>query len=131
MADIFPCDDRFLVKPAQNGMYAQWGNTSDENPSGAWMLYFRPSLDFAGEFIVSGRPPRIQTSDTSVPFLPIPYRRVTLNNVASDYAMVDDAVSGASIVHIPANGISVALLINCTAGSCMVYAQKMEGATTP
>ena len=133
MADVFPMDREFRVLPAQNGQIAAYGPTSDENPNGAWFFSFVPSLDFDGQFAVMSRSPRVQPSDTSVPWVPVPYRRVTVNNAASDYAIVPDVIAPAAPyqVLVPAIGMAIGLLIECNAGSCFVYAQKMTGSTIP
>lgn len=135
MADIFPATSPFRVLPPQNGQILSFGSTSDENPSGAWAFTFIPSIDWDGGFVVLGRPPRISTADLTVPWLPVPYRRVTVNNVCSDYAMVSDglalAVSGPYQILVPACGISIGLLVACNAGVCMIYGQKVTGSTIP
>lgn len=144
MADVFPMDREFRVLPAQNGLIASYGSTSDENPSGGWYFSFVPAVDFDGQFAVMGRVPRVQPSDLTVPWVPIPYRRITLNNVASDWAIVSGlnadgstntnwviAPSGPCQVWVPTLGMQAGLLIECAAGSCMVYAQKVTGSTIP
>ncbi len=132
MAQIFPVGPKFRVMPAQDGMILAYGNTSDENPSGAFSMQFCPSEDFVGEFAVLGRVPGISTSDTSVPWMAFPYRLFSLNNVAQDFTTARTAViSGTTAIHIPANGWAVGLLVNCTAGSCMIYSAHMEGAAAP
>lgn len=133
MADIFPVGSPFRVLPAQNGQVASFGSTSDENPSGAWHLMFVPSIDFDGAFVVQGRTPRISTADLTVPWLPIPYRRITVNNVASDWSIVTDtlAISGPYQILVPASGMAISALIACNTGQCMIYSQKMTGSTIP
>lgn len=132
MADIFPVDNpKFRVLPAQDGMVAAFGNTSDENPSGAYTFQFVPDATFTGGFAVVGRTPGISTSDTSVPWAAIPYRRISLADVASDYAFVGDQITGPALIQVPANGLAVGLLIACSAGFAMVYNKHMDGATAP
>lgn len=131
MAQIFPIGPKFRVMPAQNGMILAYQNTSDENPSGAFSVMTVPSEDFVGEFAVVGRVPGISTADTSVPWVAFPYRRVSINDVASDYTFATAVISGTTAIHIPANGWAVGLLVNCTAGSCMIYSKHMDGAATP
>lgn len=132
MADIYPAGPVFRVLPAQTGTVAAYVTTSDENPSGAFAFQLVPSIDFDGGFVVVGRTPRISTADTTVPWQPIPYRRVTLDNVASDYAIVSAVIgmAGPSQILVPANGMSVGLLIACNAGQCMIYQQHMAGCVT-
>lgn len=121
----------FLVQPAQDGNIAVLGNTQDENPSGAISVSVYPSQDFAGSFAIVGRPPGISTSDTSVPWQAIPYRLVSLQDVASDYSFKSDTISQAAIIHVPANGLAVGILIACSAGTTQLWIKPMYGATAP
>ena len=132
MADIFPVTGpKFVVQVAQDGLVAVLGNTSDENPSGAISLSIYPSQDFTGSFAIVGRPPGISTSDTTVPWQAIPYRLVTLQDTASDYSFKSDTIAQAAIIHIPANGLAVGVLIACSAGTAQFYIKPMWGATAP
>ena len=133
MADIFPAGSPFRILPAQNGQTLSFGSTSDENPNGAWHLMFVPSVDYDGSIAVVGRTPRISTADLTVPWIPVPYRRITLNNVASDYAIVSTAITldGPYQILVPATGMAIGILVACNAGQCMVYSQKMTGSTIP
>jgi hypothetical protein len=121
----------FIVQPAQDGNIAVLGNTQDENPSGAISVSFYPSFDFTGSFAVVGRPPGISTSDTSVPWQAIPYRLVSLQDVASDYSFKSDTINTAAIIHVPANGLAVGLLVACSAGTTQLWIKPMYGATSP
>ena len=131
MADIFPMGPKLVMQPAQNGNILTAGNTSDENPNGAVRFWFVPDVGCDAVFTVMGRAPRISTADTSAPWVPIPYRRITLNNVASDYAIVSDNVSGASSILVPTVGGQVGLLVSVTTGNCTIYKVNVNGATTP
>lgn len=133
MASIFPADGRpFRVLPAQSGNILAYGNTSDVNPSGCWTFQFVANELSDAEFAVMGRSNRISTADTTVPWLPVPYRRVTINNVASDYALVSAVIApGATLIQVPANGMSIGLMPSITTGETLVLAQHAEGATAP
>ncbi len=132
MADIFPvAGPMFLVQPPQDGNILVVGNTQDENPSGAATLTFLPSQDFTGSFAIVGRPPGISTSNTSVPWQAIPYRLVSLQDVASDYSFKSDTISVAAIIQVPANGLAVGVLVACSAGTAQLWIKLMEGATSP
>lgn len=131
MATIFPISTPFRVLPAQSGNILAIGNTSDENPSGAVRIWFVPDVTSDATFTVVGRAPRISTADTTTPWIPIPYRRVTLNNLASDYAIVSAAVSGTSSILVPTTGGAVGLLVAMNAGECAIHSIPVEGSTTP
>src|SRR5690349_5204489 len=133
MAGAFPCSPPFTVNVACDGLIASLGNTSDENPSGAITAMFVPDSLWNGQAVVVGRAPKISTADVTVPWVPIPYRRITLNNVGQDYALVGDVLTltGPTLIQIPANGLMVGLLFAVTAGTCALRTAVMDGAVTP
>jgi len=131
MANIFPIGPVFRLFPEQNGDILVIGNTMDENPSGAVRLWFAPGIGADAVFTVMGRAPRISTADTTAPWIPIPYRRVTLDNVASDYAIVSASVSGTSSILVPSTGGAVGLLVAMNVGEVVIYSQLVTGSTTP
>lgn len=121
---IFPAPLEWNVTTANDGATAVYGNTSDQNPFGTWTFQFVPSLTFTGTFGVVGRGARIPTTDTTVPWMPVPYRRVTLANTAQDYAIVTAVLAGTNdIIDVPANGKAIGILISCQAGSCLIRAR--------
>lgn len=132
MAPVFPIGGpSFVLQPAQNGNILVAGNTSDENPNGAVRFWFIPDVGCDAVFTVMGRPPRLSTADGSVPWVPIPYRRITLNNAASDYAIVSDNVSGVSSILVPTVGGQVGLFVTVTTGNCTICKVNVNGATSP
>jgi uncharacterized membrane protein len=63
-------------------------------------------------------------------FVPIPYKRGSLNNVAQDWAIVagNAMIGDTALINVPANGMSIALLINCPLGqSFWVYSWPLNG----
>jgi hypothetical protein len=103
----------------------------NEVEGGAWAVHFVPDASFVGTLIVLGRA-RGRAADTDgVGFAPIPYRRISLNNVAQDYAIVQDTITNTAIIQIPSAGLSVAILVNCSAGFGFVYNHPIAGATAP
>ena len=132
MPDIFAGQHKFTVTPAVSGTPIGYGNTGDENQGGAWTFELAPDLSFDGSFVVVGRTTRVQSADSPlVPWMPIPYRRITLGNVASDYAMVSDQITNAmlpALIQVPSNGMQVGLDPVSTQGSCAVYGKLTVGA---
>lgn len=132
MADIYPIGPKFRLQAAQNGNILVMGNTSDEQPNGAVRVWFVPDNGCDAVFTVVGRVPRIQAADAALaPWIPVPYRRVTLSNVASDFAVVSDPVTGTSSILVPTVGGAVGLLVACTTGDCTIYTVQVEGASAP
>lgn len=133
MADIYPVSfyQPVRVLPAQNGNILVVGNTSDENPNGAIRIWLYAEGDCDVSLTVLGRSPRISTADYSAPWIPVPYRRVTIDNVASDYAMVSAVVRGTSSILVPTCGASVGLLVAITTGAATMRCVPVQGAATP
>lgn len=133
MANIFPVGRYFVAQPAQNGDFAILGNAADSRV-GTWVVGFVPSADFVGAFGIVGRvtiPPAENDLGDDTTYVSIPYRRVTLAGVASDYALVSAAVGGTrDIIQIPANGMDVGLLIAASAGTCAIISWPLNGPST-
>ncbi len=91
------------------------------------MVQFNPDNLFAGNFVVMGKMLGQAADTAGMPFLPIPYRRVSLNNVASDYAMVSDAIAGPALIEIPANGMSIVILDGLDAGTMDLAMWDLQG----
>lgn len=93
------------------------------------MIQFTPTVTFAGSFAVLGRTLGSAANEVDVPFVAIPYRRVSLADVASDYTMVSDVISTSALIQVPANGLSVALLSSITAGQMTITSWGLEGSS--
>lgn len=91
------------------------------------IVQFKPDENFAGDFVVMGRTLGTAADSADVPFVPIPYRVVSLNDVAQDYSMVSAPIAGSAMIQIPANGMSVALLDGLTAGSMQLTMWDLQG----
>lgn len=133
MADAFPISTPCTANVAYDGKVASLGNTSDTNLNGAISVMFVPDGQWVGQAVVVGRAQKISTADVTIPWVPVPYRRVTLNNISQDYAMVGDVLTltGPTLIHIPANGLMVGLLFAVAAGTCVLRAAVLNGAATP
>lgn len=116
-----------VVTQTNNGDIFEFGPGGGVSQVGAIVFQFAPSLDFAGTFLVIGK--MMGVAAETAPFLPISYRRVNINTLASDYAIVADAVVPSAIIQVPSNGLSIALLVSCTAGKCQVYSWDLQGSS--
>ncbi len=93
-------------------------------------VQFAPSVGFDGQFIVEGHLMGTPAGNVNAPFGPIPYRRVTLNNIAQLYELVTDAITTSALIQIPANGLTVALQMTTpTAGYCDVLVWDLQGSS--
>lgn len=132
MANRYPLDRDYLVLPANDdGNILVLGNSSGTDAVGGWLVHLVPDGSSDIEIAILGRITGKVPSDESVAFIPIPYRRINLAGVVSDYAMVTTGVtvSGNSIIQIPANGLSVGLLVSTKTGTAKLYSMPVVGST--
>lgn len=90
-------------------------------------LQFNPDLAWSGEVVVVGRSLGVAAQDAQAPFLPIPYRRVNVGGLASDYALVSDPITGTAMIQVPANGLTIGLLCAVGTGVMTVLAWDLQG----
>ncbi len=121
---------KWIITPADHGLILDFGAAATSQSTGTFVFQFNPDVDCDYSVVVMGRTWGAAAADADVPFMPIPYRRVTLNNVASDYAIVSDAVSGASMIQVPANW-AIGMLVACTTGKCSVVSWDLAGSSNP
>lgn len=127
---IVPASNRFnIVKPANNGDILEFGPGGSISQVGFLEFEFAPSPDFVGSFKVMGK--MMGVSGATAPFLPVSYRRVNINALASDYAIVADDVVPAAIIRVPASALSIGLLVTCTVGTCQIYSWDVQGSSAP
>lgn len=133
MATIFPVSatPTFTATPGVDGLIGVFGNTSDEDGKGAMQFTFSPDVDFNGSIVVVGRTAGISTASTDVAWMPIPYRKVTINNVASDYSFASAAITGPSSILVPASGMAVGLLFSVPMGTVVIGSKIVDGASAP
>lgn len=119
---------KFGFSPADHGDILEIGPGATSSAGAIVVVQFVPSNDFIGSATVMGKVFGPAAQDAQAALMPVPYRRVVVNNVASDYAIVVDAITGASLIQVPANGLSIALFVACTRGSCQVVSWDLQGA---
>ena len=125
----YPIDRDYRITATDNGNFLILGNSSGTDAVGGWHIQLNPDNASDVSIAVVARTMGKNPSDQSVPFEPIPYRRVSLNNVASDYTLVSALLNGPCLIQVPANGLSVALLVSMTVGNCMLYSMPVVGST--
>lgn len=112
-----------------NGGIYTLGNGNDGRTS-VMTIQFATNQNWQGTISVLGRIYGPPANADNVGFLPIPYRRVILGPTASDRALVSDPLTGAFLIEVPANGITVALSIGTTAGFGRLYSWPLFGSAT-
>lgn len=135
MASIFPMTaSPFIATVGVHGLIGVVGNTSDEDGKGAMQFTFSPDTDFVaagGEVVVVGRTAGISTAINNVAWMPIPYRKVTINNVASDYRFATASITGPSSILVPAAGMAIGLLFSVLGGTCTIARKIVDGPSAP
>lgn len=128
---IKPASGRtFDLTAAVNGIILDLGPGATSSSVGTFIIQFNPDTLSDYEVIVMGRCWGAASAAKNIPFMPIPYRRAVLNNVASDYAIVSDPITGPCMIQVPANW-SVGLLVACSVGTCSVVSWDLQGSSNP
>jgi hypothetical protein len=118
----------FRITSANNGEIHEIGPATTSGVA-TIMVEFAPSLDFNGQFIVMGKILGQAAADKGASLLPVPYRLVNQANNAAGYEMVSNPVNDAGIIQIPANGLSIGLLVACAQGFCDVLVYRLDGSS--
>lgn len=126
MATEYPIGRRYRITTADHGLFPTLGNVSDQE-TGAWHVTFVPDESFVGSIAIVGRASGKDIREDGYGFGSIPYRRVQVGGVASDNALTTATNSTGMIAIIPADGLSVAILVDCTAGFGFLYSRPLLG----
>jgi hypothetical protein len=127
----------FGVTPATAQMegfpYIELGPGNTSSSTGGLLVQFNPSENFVGDFAVLGRTMGQAAMDLGTPFVPIPYRVGSLNNVAQvtngiGWPWSVASISTSAIVWIPTNGLTIVLLDGLTEGRMDLTAWDLQGA---
>lgn len=120
---------QYTIKLGDTGDILELGPAAVQSAVGTWSLGFNASVDFVGSLTIQGKTYGTAALNTGAPFMNIPYRRVSLANVAQAYEMVSDPIVGAALILVPANGLSVGILVACSAGQCVVTSWDLNGSS--
>lgn len=133
---IKPVSQRaFAIGAEHNGLILTLGPASTSSTVGTFIIQFNPTVDSDFNAVVMGRcwGPAAQDPALAggpVPFMPIPYRIASLNNVAKDYAIVSATITQAALIQVPANW-EIGLLVSASAGKCAVCSWNLPGNSNP
>lgn len=137
---VTPCPQGYQITANDSGNFLVIGDAGHGNSMGAIAVEFVPTVSFVGSLAIMGRvgggPLSRQENKIGIPFATVPFRKIYLNGAVSDYSMstagdIATGITGQSLIQVPANGLVVALLVTCSAGSCTVYYRTLEGAGAP
>lgn len=116
----------FKITSANNGDIAELGPAGGQDIS-AFCIQFAPDINWVGQIAVLGKAFGKAAAQQGAIFTPVPYRRVSLANIASDYAFVSDLIVDQAIILVPAYGLSIGLLQACSAGYMDVSMWRLDG----
>lgn len=96
---------------------------------GTISIHFVNVSSFLGSFTIKARSRLPQADTISAPFLPIPYLKQYLNGAIADHTMDNAAITGSSIILVPASGLAIALdLTSYTSGTGAILWSPLDGA---
>lgn len=110
-----------------NGKFVEYGPAGTTMFVSTMLMQFAPTAGFVGSLLLHGK--MLGPAGETAPFLPIAYRRVNVAGLVSDYALSPDPIMAAGIIQVPANGMTLALLVTCSAGACQVYMMDVQGSS--
>ncbi len=121
----------YTVTTADNGRILFLGDASSSRTSAKTIMWV-PNIPFTGAgFTVVARVYGPAPDKAGITPVPVPYRRVYLNGVASDRAIVSDTLPATAwLIEVPANGQVIALVISCTVGTGQLYNWDSVGSAT-
>lgn len=120
---------KFGFSTDDNGDFLEIGPAGTSSTGGVMAIQLIPDQNFVGSVVIHGKIMGTAARDANVQFMPVMYRPITLNNVAADFTIpIATAVPGNSTINVPSNGVSIALLVTCSAGTCQVVSWNLQGA---
>ena len=122
----------YKVTVADHGKFLFLGNAASGRV-GTFAIQWVPKASFSGSFALTARMEGKPASDNGVAFIDFPIRRVALNDVASDRTITTNTATplvNSFIIEVPSNGVVLALLCSCTAGTGVLYNWPLNGSST-
>lgn len=120
---------KFGFSSDDNGDFLEIGPAGTSMTGGVLAIQFVPDGAFSGTITLMGKVFGTAAKEANDQFMPIMYRPITINNVAADFTVpVATAITGPSTINVPSNGVSIALLVTCNAGTCQVVSWNLQGA---
>lgn len=128
MANTNVIGGKYKVTTADNGNTLVLGDASD-SVVGTYLLHFVNDNTFTGTLIVSGRARGKDAGMDAIAFVPLSYLGGFVNAAVGTQAYASTTLTTTSLVWVPATGITVGLVVTCTAGSGTLYVQRLDGAS--
>lgn len=113
--------------------YLEIGPAGTAQQSSTMMIQFNSNDAFTGNFVVLGKMLGTVAQERAMPFVPIPYRVGSLNDVAQVDANGNGwpwsiaPIAGPAIIRVPSGGLSVILLIGLDTGQMDICSWGLQG----
>lgn len=113
--------------------YLEIGPAGTTQQVSTMMIQFNPDNLFTGNFVILGKMLGQAAQDKNMPFVPIPYRVGSLSNIAQIDANGNGwpwslaAIAGPAIISVPADGLSIILLIGLDTGQMDICSWGLQG----
>lgn len=119
---------RYTITGNNDGAIIEFGPAGSNGSVGTMTLQFKGSIGAAWNGALLGRVFGVAADEVDMPFVPIPYRLVSLADVAQEgYPWSSDPISTDAIIQVPANGMSIAMLVGVSNGTIAVAGWDMDG----
>lgn len=135
MANTYVSGSKFNLTAVSNYVLGAAGPNAEMVTT--WAIHI-VSNTATGSITVSARSAHPQATNKAanmgvagddIAFQPVPYKSMTLNGAVGTGALVSTAITGNSIIHVPASGLQISLNVTAlSAGTFSVYALPCIGA---
>jgi hypothetical protein len=122
MADVKVTGGKLLLKTANGSANYVLGDASPAGETGsAMMVSVFDTGSLSVSIVVKARARGRYADADAVTWLGIPYKKLYLNGAVADNSYVSTAITGNSLIVIPASGLSISLEVTFTSGTGTIY----------
>lgn len=107
--------------------YVKLGDSSDVGDNGGWIVQIVDVSSLSASITVVGQCLNVTRQNSADIWVAIPYRSLHVNGSVGTGAYVSTALTGNSLIFIPAGGMTVALNVDWTSGAGTIYATPVIG----
>ncbi len=124
MATLRNLGEKFTINV--DGIYVL-GNSNDESDNGGYLVQVVDVSSLVASIVVKAQSWALRRAGATDIFLATNYRGGNVNGTAADWAFGHAAITAASLIYIPAGGQEVALDVDWTSGSGLVWVIPVLG----
>ncbi len=123
-----------LITNVDDGNFIICGDAS-EGRTGCWAIQIEPDVNWVnggGQLVLMGRIFLKQATDDNAALHQLPYKQIYLNGSPCLRELVNTAITGPSMIEVPANGWTVGFIVSCPlVGTARIYTQPIDGPAMP